>query len=195
MTSKDQTSEEKILSTAISIFLEKGYEGARMQEIADKAEINKALLHYYYRNKENLFIKSFEKILNQFFSQLHSLLSSGEETSKVIHQVADAQRLFISKNDGVPLFLINTMKRHPKMVQQVLTHIKAPQAAQTMIEKVAAMKNTTEEDAKHWWLSFMSLRIMPEIASGLFQTMLDLDKEEYARLKEKHQAYILSLLM
>jgi AcrR family transcriptional regulator len=195
MTSKDFSSEEKILSTAIEIFLEKGYDGARMQEIADKAEINKALLHYYYRNKENLFIKSFEKILNQFFSQLLSLLSSREETSKVIHQVAEVQRLFIAKNDGIPLFLINTMKRHPKMVQQVLTHIKAPLAAQTMIEKVAAMKKTTEEEARHWWLSFMSLRLMPEIGSGLFQTMLDLDKTEYAEFKEKHQAYILSLLM
>ena len=47
--------EEKIIIAARNIFTKKGMNGARMQEIADEAGINKALLHYYYRNKEQLF--------------------------------------------------------------------------------------------------------------------------------------------
>lgn len=195
MTSKDRSSEEKILSTAISIFLDKGYDGARMQEIADKAEINKALLHYYYRNKENLFVKSFEKIFNEFFSRLLGILFSSADISKAIHQLADEQRTFIAAHEQIPLFLINTMKRHPKMIHQVLTEIKAPLVARTMMEKVAAMKNISGEEVRHWWVSFMSLRLMPEIASDLFQTMLDLDAKSYSEFKESHQAYILSLLI
>ena len=43
---KDQTTEEKILGAAKNIFLTKGLDGARMQDIADEAGINKAMLHY-----------------------------------------------------------------------------------------------------------------------------------------------------
>ena len=51
---------EKILIEAIKVFIEKGKYGARMQEIADKAEINKAMLHYYFTDKDTLYEKSFE---------------------------------------------------------------------------------------------------------------------------------------
>ena len=48
---KDQTTEQVILAAAKKVFVQKGMAGARMQDIADEAGINKALLHYYFRNK------------------------------------------------------------------------------------------------------------------------------------------------
>ena len=54
---KSTVTEEKIIKAAAQVFLEKGRHGARMQEIADIAGINKALLHYYFRSKEKLFSK------------------------------------------------------------------------------------------------------------------------------------------
>ena len=55
MSKKDLNTEQKILLAAKKIFVEKGLEGARMQEIANEAGINKALLHYYFRSKDKLF--------------------------------------------------------------------------------------------------------------------------------------------
>src|SRR5262245_51487236 len=52
---KDQPTEERIITAARKVFLSKGLAGARMQDIADEAGINKALLHYYFRSKEKLF--------------------------------------------------------------------------------------------------------------------------------------------
>ena len=52
---KDLSTEEKILTAAKKVFLTRGMDGARMQDIADEAGINKALLHYYFRSKEKLF--------------------------------------------------------------------------------------------------------------------------------------------
>ena len=49
METKKDTTEEKILEAATNVFVSKGMDGARMQEIADEAGINKALLHYYFR--------------------------------------------------------------------------------------------------------------------------------------------------
>jgi len=67
------TTEDKIIIAARDIFREKGKDGARMQEIADQAGINKALLHYYFRSKEILFDKVFQ---NEFKAVLHQLLST-----------------------------------------------------------------------------------------------------------------------
>ena len=55
------TTEEQILVAARKVFIEKGFEGTRMQEIANEAGINKALLHYYFRTKEKLFEQIFTK--------------------------------------------------------------------------------------------------------------------------------------
>ena len=57
MTEHEMNTEQKILDAAKDVFQQKGMTGARMQEIADKAGINKALLHYYYRTKDKLFEK------------------------------------------------------------------------------------------------------------------------------------------
>ena len=65
---KDQSTEQKILHAAKKVFHQKGYEGARMQDIADEAGINKALLHYYFRKKENLFDRVFQETLQSFVS-------------------------------------------------------------------------------------------------------------------------------
>ena len=47
MNEEEQKTEQIILEAAEKVFIEKGFDGARMQEIANKAKINKALLHYY----------------------------------------------------------------------------------------------------------------------------------------------------
>ncbi len=64
--------EKKIIEAATAVFTEKGKDGARMQEIADKAGINKALLHYYFRSKNKLFqivfIYQFKKLIANIFS-------------------------------------------------------------------------------------------------------------------------------
>jgi AcrR family transcriptional regulator len=46
------STEKRILDAAKEVFITRGFDGARMQEIADIADINKALLHYYFRSKD-----------------------------------------------------------------------------------------------------------------------------------------------
>lgn len=63
-------SEEAILLAAMEEFNQKGVYGARMQAIADRAKVNKALLHYYFRSKERLYLRVLEQILVPFSRQL-----------------------------------------------------------------------------------------------------------------------------
>ena len=65
MVKKTLSTEEKILEAAKTIFHRKGFEGARMQEIADEAGINKSLLHYYFRTKDRLFDAVFQEYIRK----------------------------------------------------------------------------------------------------------------------------------
>ncbi len=74
------STEEKIFEAAFKVFQSKGFTGARMQEIADEAGINKALLHYFYKSKEKLleavFINAFGKLapqVNEIFNSSFGL--------------------------------------------------------------------------------------------------------------------------
>lgn len=101
--------ENKIVASATEVFLESGRDGARMQEIADRAGINKALLHYYFRSKNRLYDKVFETIISFF---LNNMLESVKERT-------DAQtmlRTFIDK-------YIDALAKRPQIVRFVLWEI------------------------------------------------------------------------
>ena len=71
--------EEKIVEAATSVFLEKGKDGARMQAIADKAGINKALLHYYFRSKNKLFKIVFTHQIKKILGNILSNVEGSDE--------------------------------------------------------------------------------------------------------------------
>jgi AcrR family transcriptional regulator len=62
---KNQNTEQILLEAAEKLFIEKGFDGAKTTEIAKLAGVNHALLHYYFRTKENLFNCVFERIVTQ----------------------------------------------------------------------------------------------------------------------------------
>jgi AcrR family transcriptional regulator len=67
MTENEKQTEDKIFESATDVFINKGMDGARMQDIANHAGINKALLHYYFRTKDQLFNAVFEMIAAKIF--------------------------------------------------------------------------------------------------------------------------------
>lgn len=62
----EKDTEGLIYRAAEQAFLSQGYDGARMQAIADAAGINKALLHYYFRSKEKLYQQVFDRAYSKF---------------------------------------------------------------------------------------------------------------------------------
>ncbi|MEZ5028147.1 MAG: helix-turn-helix domain-containing protein [Ferruginibacter sp.] len=68
MKKKDKNTEQVILLAARKVFIEKGLAGSRMQDIANQAGHNKALLHYYFTSKNKLFDIVFEQEIEVFFS-------------------------------------------------------------------------------------------------------------------------------
>ena len=102
----DSSTEHKILEAAKTEFLEFGLYGARMQNIANRAGINKALLHYYFRNKEKLFDKVFESALERYFSNMDIMSDNRLDFKERVHLLVDRFLDFLEEYPQMALFLI-----------------------------------------------------------------------------------------
>src|SRR3954453_19921587 len=82
----DGDAEQRILDAAHKVFIRRGTAGARMQEIADEAGVNKALLHYYFRNKSRLADAIFQRVPGGGFARMPDVaLSDAPLEEKVPH--------------------------------------------------------------------------------------------------------------
>ncbi|MDD5530395.1 MAG: TetR/AcrR family transcriptional regulator [bacterium] len=97
-TNTKYSTKEKILKYAIKEFLEYGFYGARMQRIADKAKINKAMLFYYYKNKKQIYKEALMSIFKTVVENLINISDEDVPIEDKIKEIIDIYADFASKN-------------------------------------------------------------------------------------------------
>ena len=122
MTDQEKNTEEQIFEAAHKVFTQKGFDGARMQEIAEEAGLNKALLHYYYRTKEKLFDAILKQVFKNFFPKVFSFMGSDIPISDKIGQFVDKYIDLIQGNPFIPNFIIGELNRNPERIVELLGH-------------------------------------------------------------------------
>jgi len=123
MTENDKLTEEKIFEAATEVFVDKGMDGARMQDIANHAGINKALLHYYYRTKDQLFNAVFEMIARKIFKKFAPVFDENLTLEEKIRFFFKEHISFLQENPRLPGFLLNEVNRHPERIKKLLNNV------------------------------------------------------------------------
>ena len=85
-TDKDGETEERILRAARTVFVRHGTAGARMQEIAEEAGVNQALLHYYFRSKDRLAQAVFRDVAGRMVPSIVAVLGSESSIEQKVEQ-------------------------------------------------------------------------------------------------------------
>ncbi|RKY60681.1 MAG: TetR family transcriptional regulator [Candidatus Neomarinimicrobiota bacterium] len=106
---ESKKTEKKIIGAAMEVFYEKGRHGAKMQEIADRAGINKAMLHYYFRNKENLYRTIFKTAFSGIFNRLEKAVDFNAGFDIQMKQIIGCYIDMLEKNPKLPLFIIREL--------------------------------------------------------------------------------------
>lgn len=101
--------ETRILAAAEEIFLQKGGRATTTQDIADYAGCNQALVYYYYRNKENLFLKVFAEKTELVFNSFAEPLRLKQDILQTIRTMVDAYFDFLSSNERLPYFIVTEL--------------------------------------------------------------------------------------
>jgi TetR/AcrR family transcriptional regulator len=87
----------RILDAADEIFVRRGIDGARMQEIADRAAVNKALLHYHFRSKADLDRAVWLRIASSFVPGIFQMMASDISLDEKIDRFVDAYQTRLAK--------------------------------------------------------------------------------------------------
>ena len=175
------STEEKILQAAQEVFIREGYDGARMQHIADKAGINKALLHYYYRSKEKLFLEVFEKVFTGLLQQIFTLVESEQSLEKFLKVFFREHIGFLLKDPRLPAFIISEISLNPGLISVVFKKIHG-QGIRRFSEmlKREKEKGTVDPavDARQVLINILSLSIFPVSIHPVIGGILGLSEEE-----------------
>jgi len=109
---------ETILRTAEHIFAEHGLAGARIDAIATAAGVNKALIYYYFKSKDALYLAIVEQHMKEFSCQALELLSSDEGVKdKILHYVSMHFDFIAARKDYPRLFQRFMMVGDPPFMQ------------------------------------------------------------------------------
>jgi len=108
----NSTTQNQIFNAALKVFHKKGLAGARMQEIADEAGINKSMLHYYFRNKEQLFAQVFIQSFKNFMGSVVPLLNAQNTWEEKIPIVIEHYAKQMQSTPDLALFVINELRQH-----------------------------------------------------------------------------------
>lgn len=186
------TTEEKIFNAARIVFQKKGFAGARMQEIADEAGINKAMLHYCFKNKQLLFEAVFMKAFKQLAPQINAIFHSEASVFEKITQFTESYISFVIDNPYLPQFVIQEMNNNPEFVMTFLNHENRPNptALILQIEKEIAEGIIKPVKPKQLLLDIFSLTVFPFAAQMMVKGILHLSNEEFNSMMEERKTSI-----
>ena len=176
---KKDSTEDKILEAAKNVFVSKGMEGARMQEIADEAGINKALLHYYFRSKERLFEAIFSEIIKFAFPKITRIAQSDEPFINKIEQVVDAYIDLLIKHPFIPGFVMKELNRDPSgLFKMVVKFGLNPQVIFDQIQLAMDRGEIIQMPPRHLAANIISMCIFPFAARPLVSFVLFKDDQK-----------------
>lgn len=189
---KDSTAREKILVAAKKVFLVKGMAGARMQDIADEAGINKALLHYYFRNKEQLFKVIFKEASDRLFPKINSIFESDSSLFEKIELFTGEYITVLQENPYLPLFVLNEINADPHyFIRKIWGKNKPrPEKFLQQIEKEVKKGTIKKISPNQLLMNLISLTIFPFVSKPMFQVNLGLDELQFRNLMEERKKEI-----
>lgn len=174
MKEKDKNIEVRILNAARVVFLKKGYDGARMQEIADEAGINKSLLHYYFRSKEKLFTAIFEEAFHQFLPRIAGYFQAEMPLFEKIEKISGLYITLLSQNPHIPMFILHEVQNNPDLIVDKLQNQAGidPQVINRQIQKEVKAGILKPVDFRQLMVSLISMCVFPFAAKPLLLKFL-----------------------
>ncbi len=198
MVKLEKDSEKLILKVAQKHFVSKGYVATRTQDIADDAGINKALLHYYYRNKEKLYkaviSKAFGEVMPIFASAFASNGTFWDKIKKIINTYIDTLR----SHPELPIFIMTELSQNNvSLIEELKKHSAIQPSIQQFlkdIETEVATGNIREISSPQLVLNIIGMSVFPFMAKPIFTKLFEIPSEAFGALMEERKQTIYNFI-
>lgn len=186
---EEKGTEQKIFEAAQQVFLEHGTARARMQEIADEAGINKALVHYYFRSKDRLSEAVFQEAVGRFLPRIFQLIAAEQSLEKKIETIIQEYIGFLSENPHLPGFVIHEVNYHPERAKQFVRSIGTLdlQPLQEQLEQGVADGTLQPIAVEQFVVNLIGLCVFPFIARPMLEMVLGLEGAVFDDFIEERQ--------
>jgi AcrR family transcriptional regulator len=200
MPAKGKNNEQQILEAAEVEFLERGYTNARTTDIARRAGVTHAMLHYYYRTKDKLFAMVFESKAEELIS---TLLFSFDQPLPFLQKLRRSIELhfdMVAANPRLPYFIFNEIMTNEERKQALFAQLRPK--VERLLERI--VQELDEEVAKgairavapaDLMLDILSLNVFFFMAHPIVSGMLGLDERQHAVLLRHRRQHNVDLIM
>ncbi len=184
--------EEKIIASAEKLFYQRGKAGCSMQDIADDAGINRTLLNYYFRSKDQLFEAVFRKALGYFVPNLASMLSSDISLKEYIPRLIETVIDTMLAKPQIPIFVLQELSSNPARMPQIIREMGIdPRRALKEFGSQGVKIGSLEVDPRQVILNLISLCIFPFAAKPVVLDILfEGDHEAYIEAMKERKKFL-----
>ncbi|MFB6248451.1 MAG: TetR/AcrR family transcriptional regulator [Salinibacter sp.] len=195
MASSDVSTEDRILEAAHTVFVRHGTQGASLKDIAQEADVNQALLHYYFRDKETLADTVFENVVSDFIPQIQSVFVADQTIEQKVETIVGRYLDLIRKNPYLPSYIVGELNQNPDaMKARIRSMGLAPfddlHKLDAQLQEKADAGELRPISAEQFIVNLLSLCIFPFIARPLIETMFDMDDAAFDRFIEERKRQI-----
>ena len=175
--------ENKIKAAAREIFLEKGKDGARIQTIAERAGVNKALVHYYFRSKEKLYAAVLKDILQEVISRLVNM-PENISFREFLEQFISSHIDFLNQHKRLLNFLIWELREEKDIIHDIVDYVirnleSTPREVfLKRINNAIQNKEIKPINPFQFIINLISLDIFPFVGSSIITSILGLTEDE-----------------
>lgn len=196
MSTPDAPTRDRILAIASEVFYQKGLSGARMQEIADQAGINKALLHYYFKSKEQLFDTVFRRALEQFLGGIGRALNGDAPLRAKIEQYVAYTTTALAETPALAAFIMHELQQHPERLSEQFSNGQIIDFERFRAQLAAAGSSfQSPRAAEHFFANMVALCVYPVLAAPLLGRLMHQTEPQYRRFLRERAAHITQLLL
>ncbi|HNQ59042.1 MAG TPA: helix-turn-helix domain-containing protein [Bacteroidales bacterium] len=197
MKPQGKASREEILEAARKVFIENGYDGARMQEIADEAGVNKALIHYYFRSKEELFQEVFLEAFIKVVPSVMVILNSDEPLFKKIEQFVSKYLDTLNENPLIPGFILHELAHGRQHIDALIRGTGLnPQFFINQIYREIDAGKIKNCDPTQLIINILSLCIFPFVAQPILKGVFFRNREDdYARFMLERKSDVVRFII
>lgn len=200
--------EAKILAAARIVFTRSGTAGARMQDIAREAGVNQALLHYYFRSKQQLADRVFFEAASTLFAAMPRDIRPDSSLEDIVRKFVASYIDTVRHTPFIPGYLAAETHQNPERVAAVLTRVtgtnpttETPRLlvfAQQMIDARVAAGEMRPIKAEQLLVNLMALVTFPFIARGMLTGVYGMNDAAFERFlddrREELPKFILNAL-
>jgi AcrR family transcriptional regulator len=197
---RDTDTEARILDAAHVVFVRRGTAGARMQEIADEAGVNKALLHYYFRSKSRLAAAVFQRVARGLFLRVSEILGSDAAIDDKVRRVIQLYLEQLTKTPYAPAYVISELNQHPDRAAQFVEAVRQIRAQSLSTDVLDTLGKQLRRGMRagsiraistpQFIANLASLCIFPFAARPMLCAILDLDDRGFARFIDERKTVL-----